>query len=359
MNSGEKGVYVVHAGNQIHPNSNMAQLIPFSDLTGGTETVRFTVINGGTYMSVRDIIMVVCKKDAHTAANTWLNIGEDKKEEVARYLCNFQFPGQGQRVQPVITLEGALKLIMWLPGDMAKDYRSKACGILTRFLGGDSSLVEEIEANAASSAPLNVLAREALQTQQEELEAREVKRIELRERIARVEMLEAEVKHKQVETQHKQVETQRMQKEEALSLEREEHLIKDVRLRVLLRANLMNCLQDASCKRKLLTDGAGARYDDEQGEIPKTVQRVLQDLGHGGLSTAADREIGKLTMQLYRERYGQDAAPDKQEIVMKEGLSCLVNAFYARDHDLIEEALALYGQGPRETRGKRAKASHA
>ena len=61
--------------------------------------------------------------------------------------------------QPVITLEGALKLITWLPGDMAKDYRSKACSILTCYLGGDSSLVEEIEANAASSAPLNVLAR--------------------------------------------------------------------------------------------------------------------------------------------------------------------------------------------------------
>ena len=331
----------------------MTQLIPFTELTGGTESVRFTVINGGTYMSIRDIIMVVCKKDNQRAWETWDRLDAEKKEELSAFCADFQFPGQGQRAQPVITLEGALKLIMWLPGGMAKDYRSRACGILTRFLGGDSTLVEEIEANAASDAPIHVLAREALAlTPQQELEARELKRLELRERIARVETLEAEVRHKRVETQ-------RMQKEEALSLEREEHLIKDVRLRVLLRANLMNRLQDASCKRKLLTDGEGARYDDEQGEIPKTVQRVLQDLGHGGLSTAADREIGKLTMQLYRERYGQDAAPDKQEIVMKEGLSCLVNAFYARDHDLIEEALALYHQGPRETRGKRAKASHA
>ena len=61
-------------------------------------------------------------------------------------------------------------------------------------------LVKEIEANAASSAPLNVLAREALQAQQEELEAREIKQIELRE----VEMLEAKVKHKQLETQQEE-----------------------------------------------------------------------------------------------------------------------------------------------------------
>ena len=100
MNSGEKGVYVVHAGNQIHPNSNMTQLISFSDLTGGTDSVRFTVINGGTYMSVRDIIMVVCKKDNNMAGEVWRNTSDKQKEELQDFLLNFQFPGQGQRVQP-------------------------------------------------------------------------------------------------------------------------------------------------------------------------------------------------------------------------------------------------------------------
>ena len=213
----------------------MTQLIPFTELTGGTESVRFTVINGKTYMSIRNIIMVVCKQSKEHARKTWVRFDEPKKEELVTFCHEVQFPGQGETKGPVITLEGALKLIMWLPGDMAKDYRSRACCTLKRYLGGDSTLVGEIEAKAESSAPLNVLAREALQTQQQELEVREIKRIELRERIARVEMLEAEVKRKRVETH-------RMQKEEALSLEREEHLIKDCRLRVLLRANLMNCL---------------------------------------------------------------------------------------------------------------------
>ena len=98
---------------------------------------------------------------------------------MAQYLCHFRFPGKGQLVQPVITLEVALKLIMSLPGDMAKDYRSKAHCILMRYLGSYSTLVEEIEANAASNAPLNVLAREAKQTQLQELELKEMKPIEL------------------------------------------------------------------------------------------------------------------------------------------------------------------------------------
>ena len=71
----------------------------------------------------------------------------------------------------------------------------------------------------------------------------------LRERLARVELLEAEV-------QRKRVETHRMLLEEALGLEREEHKIKDVQMRMWLRATLIHCLQDASLKRRLLDDAA-------------------------------------------------------------------------------------------------------
>ena len=62
---------------------------------------------------------------------------------------SFQFHGRGQSKQPVITLQGALKLIMWLPGNMAKEVRSKVCDILTRFLSGDASLHAEVDRNAS------------------------------------------------------------------------------------------------------------------------------------------------------------------------------------------------------------------
>ena len=286
-------------------------------------------------MSVRDIIMVVCKQSREHARLTWFRFDESKKEELVTFCNEVQFPGQGERVQPVITLEGALKLIMWLPGEIAKDYRSRACGILTRFLGGDSTLVEEIQANAASDAPINVLAREALTlTPQQELEARELKRLELRERIARVEMLEVEVKHKQVETQ-------RMQKEEALSLEREEHLIQDCRLRVLLRANLMNCLQQdarADGGNLLLTDAV---------EVPKTVQRILQEMGHD-LPTKTTKAIGRAVADKFRDRHGHEA--DKVEMILKEGQSVRVNAYAAKDHDLVQEAFEEYYETSKRAR---------
>ena len=44
----------------------------------------FTGINGGTYMSIRDIIMVVssCKKDNQRAWETWDRLDAEKKEEL-------------------------------------------------------------------------------------------------------------------------------------------------------------------------------------------------------------------------------------------------------------------------------------
>lgn len=136
--------------------------IPFHELVPGSEGVRFTNIQNVPYMSIRDIIMVVCGKDANHASQTWRDLPEAYKNELNQFLVNFQFPGRGQSSQPVITLPGAMKLIMWLPGNMAKEFRSKACEILTRYLAGDASLVAEIQSNALSNAPVNEMARASL-----------------------------------------------------------------------------------------------------------------------------------------------------------------------------------------------------
>ena len=140
----------------------MAQLISFTELTGGTETVRCTTIAGKTYMSIRDIIMVVCKHDKKQANDTWKDIPDRFKKEVAEFLNLFQFRGQGEKLKEVITFKGALKLIEWLPNESAKEYRGKFIDILTRYLAGDSSMHAEIEANATSTAAINNLARESL-----------------------------------------------------------------------------------------------------------------------------------------------------------------------------------------------------
>jgi len=147
-------------------------VVPFHEIAPNA-SVRYAIIEGVGYLSVRDIIMAVCcneeedaKKDKRKkqakASQTWHTLPETCKNEVSLFLRNLQFKGPGQSEQPVIQFQGALKLLMWLPGTHAKILRSKASEILTRYFAGDSSLHAEVEANAESGAAINEAARAAL-----------------------------------------------------------------------------------------------------------------------------------------------------------------------------------------------------
>ena len=127
-------------------NSNDVQRILFDEISEGL-TVRYTTVDGKLYMSVRDIVMCVCGKDNNQAGQVWRNLSIDVKNELRDFIDKFQFPGRGQSVQPVVALEGAIKLIMVLPGQRAKNARGAFAKVLTRYCEGDMSLCEEISKN--------------------------------------------------------------------------------------------------------------------------------------------------------------------------------------------------------------------
>ena len=64
----------------------------------------------------------------------------------------------------MITFFGALKLIMRLPGESAKQYRDVMTTILQKYFAGDPSLLAEVEGNAASNSVISLLARASLAT---------------------------------------------------------------------------------------------------------------------------------------------------------------------------------------------------
>ena len=135
--------------------------IPFDDITQNS-SVRVAMVDGVQYLSIRDIIMVMCSQNMDRAGKTWRNIPDSFKEEVRQFLTSFKFKGQGQQMQAVIQFQGALKLMMWLPGEQAKTFRTKAAEILTRYYAGDKTLLNEVWANAQAQAPINEAARAAL-----------------------------------------------------------------------------------------------------------------------------------------------------------------------------------------------------
>jgi hypothetical protein len=127
-------------------DAKVNMIIPFDEIAPGA-TVRFTVKDGTQYLSIRDIIIHMCKKNNDRAGAIWRNLRPEQKEELREFIMKYQFQGQGQSEQPVITSRGAMKLLMWLPGSHAKSMRSAAADIIARYVEGDKSLCLEIAHN--------------------------------------------------------------------------------------------------------------------------------------------------------------------------------------------------------------------
>ena len=95
-------------------------------------------------ISVIDVARGVTGKNANDAA-------EDVRIMCARYpavkekLFIWKFPGSRQRDTPVADLPTIIEFIFLLPGKMAAQVRSEASKLFVRYLGGDLSLVQEVQ----------------------------------------------------------------------------------------------------------------------------------------------------------------------------------------------------------------------
>jgi hypothetical protein len=94
-------------------------------------------------ISVFDFIKVVGGQAQ--PRKTWLDIEKKYKKEVVTFCNNFKFEGKGQRLTPVVNVQGMVKLLFWLPGELAKQFRSKSAEVMIRYLGGDTTLIDEIK----------------------------------------------------------------------------------------------------------------------------------------------------------------------------------------------------------------------
>jgi len=128
------------------PQKEMTAMISFGEIVPGA-TVRFIVIEGKEYLSIRDLIILICGKKNNEAGEVWRKLSAETKLELKEYIVKHQFEGRGNSKQPVITCKGGIKLLMWLPGEKAKSMRSAAAEILIRYVEGDQSLCLEIANN--------------------------------------------------------------------------------------------------------------------------------------------------------------------------------------------------------------------
>ena len=117
--------------------------------------------DGVWYLSVYDFINFVTGHEpghdyARKTFGRLVKPDSEHAQEVRTNCPDFQFPGQGQKWTPCMTIRGLQRLLMILGGKVAAEYREIVEGVFTRYMAGDTSLIEEVRANAVSDAPENV-----------------------------------------------------------------------------------------------------------------------------------------------------------------------------------------------------------
>ena len=106
-------------------------------------------------VSLFDLIAVINTKCQPRKA--WLDMRKKHPEAVTEsngFQDDWKFPGQGQNGTPVVNAIGAVMIINLLPGQLAASFRAEWASIIVRYLGGDKTLIDEVEANHVQQGQL-------------------------------------------------------------------------------------------------------------------------------------------------------------------------------------------------------------
>ena len=160
-----------------HPTFTLS----LSDHSCGIGTIRCVEIAGVKHARVIDSIVAFTRPPSNdlvtreiamnTARRYWQRMSQSKKDELGPYLQTHHFARRGEGFSDVITLDGLMKLIMWLEGDVAKEYRTKMVDIVSSYLKSNPSIIpvpeRETQAPSLGSSldPLGAAAESGLEIQ--------------------------------------------------------------------------------------------------------------------------------------------------------------------------------------------------
>ena len=108
----------------------MESHFPAPQLEDPVDSIHCTVFDGTRYMSVSDIIMVVCGKSETQAGYAWQKLVPEIKKRILQFGNTLPC---GERRQRVITLQGALELIRLLPGNIAWAFQKCSNDLMMQF----------------------------------------------------------------------------------------------------------------------------------------------------------------------------------------------------------------------------------
>ena len=326
----------------------------------GNATVRGTINADGDHVgSVYNFINLACNKRGRYAYNAWDRLISEKSEykDELKELVTYEYvkglstqiddlsntKKTRRRQTPVMTLRGLQRLMMILGGNVAAEFRQIVEGVFSRYISGDLSMIQEIQAHAVSDAPIHQAYRQAL-AQEPVLDAAGEKRklerqdalfeLEIQERKLALEQgrlaLEQGKSRMPADLQEKNM--QNVQMFAGLMTALNPDWKKDTRL----------CLQlEDSMKNAYFTPGQ-ARITNGEAQVSLTrsidVSTVAQDLGIR-LKDGEAMAIGIKWKKRYTETYGE--APSKHDQAFG-GVVRKVCSYTERDRPMGESVIREY-----------------
>lgn len=264
--------------------------------------------------------------------------GSAFKKEVDTLCIYLKFPGSGQRETPCATIRGLQRYLMMLGGKVAAEFREIIEGTFTRVMAGDQSLIEVINANAVSQAPVQQAFREALAQEPvapvlddaclgKKRERDEILIDPLAERRLQLEEAEFRLREREKALEHMNRGMELMD-----SLQTRQNI--DERTKLQFEDHIKNVILSASSHYrpvKAITSGSPAVNETES----LSVSVVAVEMGY----KCSDREIiniGRAMARKYKEKYQRDPPKHKQYV---KGNYVPVNSYMERDRGLMEQAV--------------------
>lgn len=296
--------------------------------------------DGMQVFSVYDFLTISCgyESSGATARKEFQRLTKDgseyQREVVA--LCHYcKFPGARQRDTPCMTIRGLQRLLMIQGGKVAAEYREIIEGTFTRVMAGDQSLIEVINANAASQEPVQQAYRAALAQEpvapvlddycpnrKREREDR-LFDMEMAERKLELVKLEQEVQEKRIKNFHDSM---------ALMAQiRPDWMQTDARFRLQTEDVIKNIIMSPSGQ------AAPALTNGEQAPIASlSISQLAQELGRKRLHHADACRAGALAAKRYRALHGEEPSKHRQWV---DGAERVVNSYTEADRGLLTAVL--------------------
>lgn len=301
--------------------------------------------DGLDYYAVYDAINFLCNKSERSSYGntTFFRLTQDSSEfrdELLTLCKNLKFPGKGQRETPCMTIRGLQRLIMILGGKVAAEYREIVESTFTRVMAGDKSLIEVINANAASSAPVQQAFRAALAQEPAAPVLDEmcgVKRREREELELDMDLVERKLRLEEMKLRLEESRRLNLMQHttQALTLidTIKHHASMDERTKLQFEDHIKNLILPPTAA-KLLTRNGEAPPASETAAL--NVSIVAKELGFSKCSDGDLIKLGRAMAARYREAYQCDPPKHKQYV---RGNYVPVNSYMERDRPMMERVI--------------------